>query len=90
MSEVPIPEVSVPVPVAIGQYYKGRYHHKVILVLEVHEDRATVLAELQVPSGGGRQWVVQWETLARSYKLLEGYEVSSDTACHWAQKLNVP
>lgn len=67
----------------VGQYYRGRYHQKVIKVLEVHDNkepssRNTILAELQVPGGGGKQWEVQWDTLKRSYKLLDEHEVTND------------
>lgn len=62
----------------IGQFYKGKHHSKVIRILSIHAntDPPTCLAELVIPGGGGKHWPVQWETLSRSYKLLDGPETT--------------
>jgi hypothetical protein len=79
----------------VGQFYKNRYHSKVIKVLEVHADLEppTVLAELQVQGGSGHQWQVQFLTLRQTYKLLEGHENTADhllTMPGMGGKLNIP
>lgn len=75
----------------VGQYWKGKFHHKVIKVLDVDSADQTILAELQVPGGGGQQWPVQWETLDKSYKLLDEHENTQEgSMIHGAAKLNIP